>query len=151
MSKKKRMALWVAFLLWCLWLMWMLLFRRLDSASPLPLGEYAREHLVLVPFRTVAAQAAEALRGDRHALANLGGNTLLFLPVGWALPALLPGLRRYGRFLTAFAAAILLVEAAQLLLRVGVCEVDDLLLNCGGASVGYVRWRLCKGKERAVC
>ena len=146
MSGVKRAALEAGVTAWCLWLLWMLLFRRLDSASALPLGEYVREHLVLVPFRTIAVQTKAALAGDRHAISNLGGNTLLFLPVGWAAPVLVPALRRYGRFLLAFGGAIVLEELAQLFLRVGVCEVDDLLLNCAGASVGFLLWKIRFGK-----
>lgn len=151
MSRSGKRALWAALILWCGWLLWMLLFRRLDSAREMPLGEYAREHLVLTPFRTILSQLKEARAGDRHAVTNLGGNTLLFLPVGWAMPVLMPRLRRYGRFLLCFAGAILCVELAQLLLRVGVCEADDLILNCLGASAGYLVWRLFRRKENQAC
>lgn len=149
--KKSKQILWVAFAVWCFWLLWMLIVRRLDTPSPLSLTEYAREHLSLVPLSTVSKQAVQAVRGDLHAITNLGGNTLLFVPVGWALPALMPALRRFWRCILVFAAAIAAVELAQLLLRVGVCETDDLLLNCMGASVGFWVWKRWFGKADETC
>ena len=149
--KRTKLYVWCAFAAWCLWLLWMLIFSRLDTPSPMSLEEYARGHLVVKPLRTVTKQIALAVRGDLHAISNLGGNTLLFLPVGLAMPALMPGLRRFFRFLPAFAGAIVIVELAQLFLRVGVCEVDDLLLNCAGAAVGFFLWKRRFGKENGAC
>ena len=45
--------------------------------------------------------------------------------------------RRYWRFLLVCALAIVLIEAAQALLLVGSADVDDLILNLCGASLGF--------------
>lgn len=140
--KTKRIFLWTAFALWCAFLLWLLIFRRLDTPSALTIVEYARGHFVWKPLSTVPHQIALAGAGDAHAMVNLAGNTLLFVPVGVLVPVLMPTMQKFWQFLLVFAAVILAVEFAQLILRVGVCEADDLLLNCVGGSAGYLLWRL---------
>lgn len=142
-----RRFLWAAFLLWSAWLLWMLLLGRLDSAFSMPLMEYAAGHLNVVPFRTVFNQINLSLEGNVHALTNLGGNLFLFLPYGLFLPALFPTLRRCLPFLAAFGGGIVLVELSQFLLRVGFCEVDDVLLNCAGALLGFLIWKRWMRKD----
>lgn len=144
---KSKGFLWGGFLLWSGWLLWILLLGRLDDAFSMPLAEYAADHLGVVPFRTISEQINLALGGNLHSMTNLGGNLLLFLPYGLFLPALFRPLRRYLPFLASFCGGIILVELLQLLLRIGFCEVDDVLLNCIGASLGFLIWNLCFGKE----
>ena len=142
MKERNRAFLWAAFLVWTVWLLWMLLLGRMGEAFSTPLAKYAADHLGLIPFRTISGQLRLSLDGNLHAVANLGGNLLLFLPYGLFLPALLPSLRRYPTFLSVFLGGVFVVELCQLLMRVGFCEVDDLLLNGLGASAGFVVWRL---------
>lgn len=151
MKARGRAILWIAVALWTVWLLWMLLLGRLDEAFSMPLAEYAADHLGVVPFRTISEQTRLALKGDLHAMTNLGGNLFLFLPYGLFLPALFGQSRHYTFFLTVFCGAVILVELCQFLLRVGFCEVDDLLLNCLGASLGFLVWKLCLGKEDKRC
>lgn len=144
-GRARRLWAWSLFLVYSAWLLWLLMFRRLGGTAAVPLAEYAADHLVLRPGETVLPQLSLALGGDRQALANLGGNLLLFVPLGWCLPALFRPLRRFPLFFAAFAGGIAAAELAQLLLRVGVCDVDDLLLNCAGAGIGFWIWNVfCK-------
>lgn len=141
-ERGRRALLWAVFALYTAWILWMMLFGRLDAAQAVSLPQYAENHLGLVPLKTILGQLKLSLEGSRHAILNLGGNVGLFVPFGWFLPGLFRPLRRYGRFLAVFAGAVVVVELAQLLLRVGCCEVDDLLLNCAGASLGFWSRRL---------
>ena len=68
-------------------------------------------------------------------LANIGGNTLLFVPLGAALCFL--GLRIRTTILVAGGLAAL-VEVAQLLVPGRTTSVDDLLLNTLGALLGHL-------------
>ncbi len=80
--------------------------------------------------------------GRRAAVTNLLGNLAAFAPLAFFLPLLFARLRSFPRFLLAAAAIVALVELAQLGLRVGVCDVDDLLLNVGGACLLFALLRL---------
>jgi len=73
----------------------------------------------------------------RHAIINLAGNVVMFVPLGFFLPRIFPRLR--GFFRTFFLAAVLicLVEAVQYATALGTCDVDDLILNMFGVILGY--------------
>lgn len=136
-----RAGVWSVFIIYSALILWLMLFARLETAPAVSLAEYTPGHLELVPLGTITGQLALAGEGNGHALANLGGNVLLFAPFGWLLPALFRPLRQLRRFLAVFAGSITAVELLQLLLRVGFCDVDDLLLNFLGASLGFLIWR----------
>lgn len=78
----------------------------------------------------------------RIALRNLLGNIVLFIPLGYFLPAISASLRKF--YLTFLSVTIIIttVELAQLVFMVGTCDIDDLILNLLGASMGYGLYRL---------
>lgn len=146
--RPKRLVLWALFSVYTAWLLWLLLFRRLGSISALALPEYAAAHLQLVPLVTVREQLVQLAQGFRSAWINLAGNVVLFVPEGVLLPALFRPLRKKWRCLLVFGAAVILVELLQLLLRVGSCDIDDLMLNCLGAGIGFSAWKKIDCKEK---
>lgn len=81
--------------------------------------------------------------GRKGVLLNLWGNVLGFMPLGFVLPVFSRRCRKYW-YNTGFAAYLLswLIEMAQLFLRAGSCDVDDILLNTLGGLLGYVCFHL---------
>lgn len=69
---------------------------------------------------------------------NLLGNLLIFAPLGFLLPLI--RMKKTGPFRVLFYAALLSlgIELLQLVTKVGVFDVDDLILNTGGSLIGYV-------------
>ena len=47
-----------------------------------------------------------------------------------------------GKALLCAALIITAVEIAQLLTLVGSCDVDDLILNLAGSTVGYILYKI---------
>lgn len=81
---------------------------------------------------------------------NLAGNVVGFIPFGALLPGM--GKKRMGFWKTALVSfeLTLLIEVSQLALRVGSCDVDDMILNTLGGCIGYgLFWlvALLKGKK----
>lgn len=69
---------------------------------------------------------------------NIFGNILAFMPYGFLLPLLNRAYRKpYIIIILSFLFS-LIVETAQLLLRVGVFDVDDILMNSLGGILGYL-------------
>lgn len=69
---------------------------------------------------------------------NILGNVLAFMPFGFLLPLLK---KKYRSFLYVTFLSILIslvIEAAQMLLRVGIFDVDDILMNSLGGMMGYL-------------
>ena len=119
--------------------MFFLLFLRTPRIRPLPYPVQLREHLNLVPFRVIKNYLRIFTRPANriflpYALTNFLGNILLFIPLGFFPPMLLV----LGIMVT--------VEILQMLLLVGTCDVDDIILNAFGASIGYGIFK-CAGKR----
>lgn len=74
----------------------------------------------------------------RHSIINLLGNVVVFVPLGFFLPWLFEKCRKYRMTLLYSGITILLVEVFQLFTLRGSCDVDDLILNLIGVSIGYV-------------
>lgn len=107
--------------------------------------ESLRWNINLVPFFTISSQWHSFVRAgyDIFSFAgiNLIGNIIMFVPLGVFLPLLYKSLRKYGRFVLSVIGIILAVELLQLFTLRGSCDVDDLILNMVGASVGFVAVR----------
>jgi glycopeptide antibiotics resistance protein len=94
----------------------------------------------LVPFEGILVELEESPLG---ALADLFGNVLLFAPLGFLLPLLIPAIRRWWQALAVGAGISLLIELYQLTWPlVRKASVDDLLMNTLGAVLGFAALRL---------
>ena len=74
---------------------------------------------------------------------NILGNIFAFMPFGFLLPIIhnkYRGLLRVGFYSLSFSLA---VEAIQMLSRVGIFDVDDILLNTTGGLLGYLLFVIC--------
>ena len=111
-----------------------------------PYLELIRENHNCVPFYTIRSQLRCLFSGRpalvRYAIVNLGGNTLLFVPLGFFLPLCFKKLRRFRKTLLAAAAIMTAVELLQLFTLRGYADIDDLLLNLIGTAIGYAVFRL---------
>lgn len=99
------------------------------------------------PFATVGmylkllrSHASEAFW--RHAIVNLAGNVVMFVPLGFFLPSIFSEFR--GFFATFFFSLLLiaLVEVVQYFTMLGACDIDDLILNMMGICIGYLLSKL---------
>lgn len=122
-------------------LMLWLLFDRPGFTPGVPYWEQVAGQLNLVPFRTLRLFTHLLDSGVRAhirmAVINLGGNVIMFIPLGLLLPKVFPKMSSLPRVLLTTAAIITAVELIQLFTLVGCCDVDDLILNVAGAAIGY--------------
>jgi len=68
-------------------------------------------------------------------LSNLVGNAMLFMPMAVFLPCLFRPMQRFWRFALVMLLLLVAIEALQLLLSCGSCDVDDVLLNLLGTLI----------------
>jgi len=126
-------------------LYWM--FWGFGRSSHIALGGDFRYNLE--PFETIRLFTRSAGWNNLRApLINLAGNVALFIPFGVLFPILFRRCRRYPVFIIRFLALILLLELAQGISGAGVADVDDLILNGAGATIGYIGYRLAVGPEK---
>lgn len=81
--------------------------------------------------------------GLERFVVNIFGNVLAFAPFGFLLPLLNKKYRNF--FLVVFLSLLfsLVVETIQMLLKVGIFDVDDLLMNTVGGTGGYLFYLIC--------
>lgn len=101
-------------------------------------NSYAMEGAInynFVPFRSIGNQVAHIFQG--WALLNLLGNIVPFIPFGFLLPI---SYRKINTFYKVFAVgflAIVFIELFQFVTKLGSFDVDDIILNTVGVSLGY--------------
>ncbi len=71
---------------------------------------------------------------------NLVGNVVVFIPFGFLLPFVISwGRNFFVMMLNAFL-FVAGIEVFQLFSAFGAFDVDDILLNCFGAALGYIAY-----------
>lgn len=100
----------------------------------------------LIPFHTIRAVLSQ--RSLSYDLYNLGGNVLLFVPLGFLLPLLFPNQNRLWRVVSIGFCATFVIESGKFIISsiLGFTyrdfDVDDIILNTFGAFIGYLVLRL---------
>ncbi len=81
-------------------------------------------------------------------LINLLGNLLIFMPFTFFVSIFKKRKIRWISMLFVLLAAIALIEVLQLIFMIGACDIDDLILNLGGAMMFYLF--ICKPKVSRI-
>ena len=132
----------VLFLVYCAGMLWLLF----DREGGVPGEDYwlqVQQNMNLEPFHTIKLfwNVLDREEYRKLAIINLGGNIGMFIPLGFFLPLLWKGLRKWWKTWLAVLGIMLMVELAQLFTLRGSFDVDDLILNLLGAAMGYIVYR----------
>lgn len=71
------------------------------------------------------------------ALYNIGGNLILFLPMGFFLPSFFEKMQTFSRMIRNILCMIVAAELMQAFWRLGIPDIDDVIFNFIGACAGY--------------
>ena len=148
----KRKVYYVCFGAYCALMIWLLFGRdRFDA----PMGYWAQvlENINPRPFQTIDQFIGFLIYDHsgglkRHAVINLVGNVIMFVPLGFFTAELWKPFRPLWRCLLLGAGIIVCVELTQLFALVGSCDFDDLMLNVVGIGLGYGLYRLVNRKKK---
>ena len=105
---------------------------------------YMRNSFNLIPFATVADLFIEWMNGRigaRMFFYNIFGNIAALMPTALFLPLLFPKQRESKTFVLTVTGMVLFIEAAQFATLSGSFDIDDLILNVGGAWLAFVLLR----------
>ena len=98
----------------------------------------------IVPFKTIlnyAGALADRSMSRSIPIQNLAGNFFLLMPTGFYLPFFNKKMAELKNFAIAVSGAIIAVELAQYIFRIGSLDIDDYILNMAGALIGFL---ICK-------
>ena len=103
---------------------------------------WIKESLNLIPFRTIlefihTINTSTQPYLIRHSFINLAGNVVMFIPFGFFMPWLFAKCRQYRWTVLCTGVTIILIEMIQLFTLRGSCDIDDLILNLFGVTLGY--------------
>ena len=76
---------------------------------------------------------------------NIFGNILIFVPFGF-LGIVFPKLNNFWILILDFLFAIMIVESLQYFTRLGVFDIDDVILNTVGVAIGFWIYQLFEKK-----
>ena len=145
--KKQKRLLYLLMLLYLAAVIYLLFCRH--ASSDVPLGEYARYNTNFIPFLSFYVLYTTPYISYRVLVpfcVNLFGNLALFFPWGVLLPMLDKRLKNAKSFFLLTACVIIAVELLQLVFKVGICDVEDFILNMLGAAIGYLITRILTQK-----
>lgn len=117
-----------------------LLFMR-HAASDMLFSEYVRQNTNFIPFFSFYVLFTTPYISSLVLVPffkNLIGNLVLFLPWGIMLPLLGKRFKSAKPFFLLTACVIIAVELLQLVFKVGICDVEDFILNMLGAAAGWL-------------
>ena len=131
------------FLLYCAVMLWLLFGRSNGWDLDIPYQIQLQQNTNLHPFYTIRNYLYVLQHPSNpyllhHCFINLAGNILLFVPAGWLLPRLWKWQQNFFRFFVTSAGTIFLVEVLQLFTLLGRFDVDDIILNLFGMTLGFL-------------
>lgn len=109
--------------------------------------ETAYERANFIPFYSIYYYLISRQEPLEVGLVNVFGNILLFIPFGFLLPLTLRRFRTLTSALALMALTSLVFEVTQMLMAIGVFDIDDVLFNAVGGMIGYGFFRLLTLRE----
>lgn len=91
------------------------------------------------PFKTIKMYIEYSYK--LNSVENLAGNVLVFVPFGFLFPMVFKNGKSFFTMLLNAFVFVLGIEVFQLFSAFGAFDVDDILLNCLGAAIGYVVYK----------
>ena len=139
------------FVVYCAVMLWLLFFRSWGWDDGLSYAEMLKGSINLTPLLTIKNYLYVVINRSNeavftHCVINLVGNVVLFIPIGYLLPKIWQKQQNFFRFLFTCFFSILLVETIQLFTLLGSFDVDDVILNLGGMTLGFIFYHLTKKK-----
>lgn len=153
--------------IWCLFILYTLLIidftlindnfgRNISSniflADNATVDEYLAQKVNLVPFATVKIFINAFKDSNLETwviMQNILGNIFVFVPFAFLIPAVFKRVNSWLKFLAVISIAVIVIEALQVVFLTGIADIDDFILNVGGAMTAYLVLNL-KGVKRGV-
>ena len=147
-QKKIRLVGMLLFLCYTFLLIYFLFFAEWYGRDPLGHTELRYN---LVPFLEIRRYIDNwEIIGIKQVILNLGGNIIGFVPFGILVPTIWKSMRRAWIVIYLGFTISVMVECAQLLMSVGSCDIDDVILNTIGTAIGYIIYAIGRGVRRML-
>ena len=133
-KKREKTVIIILTVVYVLLMFWLLYGQRI--------GDPDRGGMLLIPFSTIIGDINKILFTDSKVkgtlFLNLVGNVGVFMPIGAILPAYFRIMRKFPIFLAGAFLIDLAIEFMQYFTKLGWFDVDDIILNMIGMSLGFL-------------
>lgn len=136
-QKLKKEITWILFILYIIFLLSTIVYTKLTTGAIYPELNIKSN---LVPFTSIIETITLLLtktQGFYYILDYLILDIILFIPLGLFLPILFPKTKKIKNFILICLTISIIKELFQLLLNVGMFNIDDIILNLSGAIISY--------------
>ena len=134
----------ITFILYIALMLWLLFGQRVSNDVQGGYWDELSQNINLVPFRTIGGYMDRLYNSagklNHQAVINLGGNVIMFIPLGFLLPFVSDRAKKLKNCFVMTFAVILSVELLQLATLLGSFDIDDLLLNMIGIFMGWMAY-----------
>lgn len=140
---KRKITVFLVFLVYLAFLVCILFFGG-RHASHESFSTYIHSNVNLIPFKTIQVYYNGYINHRAYssiAFTNLVANLLIFLPMGIFIPSLFKK-TNIIKFIILTFMILLGVETLQLVLKIGIFDIDDIILNFSGAFLGYILYKI---------
>ena len=96
----------------------------------------------LIPLRTITYQIENV--DSEWAKINLLSNLFGFVPFGYLLPYIYPRFRNKVVLCSIIMLLAVVFEMIQYIFMLGIFDIDDIIMYCVGAAIGYMMWQIHK-------
>jgi glycopeptide antibiotics resistance protein len=144
MKKLIKIVFRISFILYIFVIISVLFLRPRGYVDDMTFIEYVKNSINIFPFKTISTYVKALYNGNMNIdipLKNLGGNLILFLPMGIYLPLLTKKVNDIKSYSIFMVSLLFSVEVMQLITRRGSFDIDDFILNMLGAFLGFAIWK----------
>lgn len=113
-------------------------------------NQYLSQKINLIPFATVKLfinAYKDANLEPFVVIENILGNFFVFMPFAFFVPNIFKKINNALKFFTFISISVLLIEVLQVIFLTGSADVDDFILNVGGAMSAYGILNISKIKQ----
>ena len=134
----------ITFILYIALMLWLLFGQRVSNDVQGGYWDELSQNINLVPFRTIGGYMDRLYNSagklNHQAVINLGGNVIMFIPLGFLLPFVSDRAKKLKNCFVMTFVLLMLVETVQLSTLLGSFDIDDLLLNMIGIFMGWMAY-----------
>lgn len=149
MKKKRewiRRLSWIIFIIYLVGMAYFLFF-----SEALHRGGTKDYRYNLVLFKEIKRAMGCLKRGNtQYFFLNVAMNIAAFAPFGFFLPIISTKNKKFLNIFLLSLELTLMIELLQLVFKVGIFDVDDILMNTMGGAIGYSVYYICREAERKI-
>ncbi len=103
-------------------------------------NSYINNSFNIIPFNTIVSYIKSYISGNTAFyifMYNIIGNIVALMPFAFFLPLIFKSQEKFKVFLLTVIGIVVCIELLQFITLSGSCDIDDVILNVGGACIMY--------------